>query len=374
MTQQEFLSIAQQYPDTLNVWVTDTLPYTILGLTVPVVDSENINVASYLEQVQIVTLPVDESQAVQLQIIDRSTQYSIGIVYYFFTVEQLQIANIGDLSVLAGSVIFSPGSEGGLFSNSPYNALQGNAEQPRQSAYIFQYGSITKANIQDSLYSDTGWTNARYNGSKTDKAEYISIEPAIAGNTFDGSYYSRDVTDIQIADQTATDRVYVPYFHTGKEQLPNYNVSFANAKLQGTLAPNLTTATISLSPYEFLTPASSGSLELQVGDLLKISMVGSTGSTDPTATPEEVVKLESISKITGQETYIITLKRGWSRSTQYSSTYPAFAHIYKIDPVRIFQLQGNKVQGVSQGKIRIKETGDIAYVDPLGFVTTGSFS
>ena len=354
--------------------VTDTEPFTILGVTVPVLDIENTNVTSYLEQVEVITLPVDESQVVQLQVQSRSIQYSDGLTYYFFIVEQIPISSVGDLNVLTGSVIFSPGSEGGLFSNSPYNILQGNAEQPRQSNYITQYGTTTKANIQDSLYSDTGWTNARYNGSTTDKVDYISIDPAIAGNTFEGSYYSRDITDIQIADQSSTERVYVPYFHTGKEQLPSYSVSFANAKLQGALAPDTVTAVISLSPYEFLTPAASGSLELQVGDLLKISTIGSTGSIDPETTPEEVVKLEAISKIPGQETYSIVLRRKWNRSAQYVTNYPAFAHIYKIGPVRIFKLQGNQVQGVSQGKVRIRETTDIVYVDSLGFVTTGSFS
>jgi hypothetical protein len=47
-------------------------------------------------------------------------------------------------------------------------------------------------------------------------------------------------------------------------------------------------------------------------------------------------------------------------------------YLFKINSIRIFELEGNKPSPVKQGKIRIKDTGYIVYTDLLGYVISGS--
>jgi hypothetical protein len=50
--------------------------------------------------------------------------------------------------------------------------------------------------VQDSLYSDTGWINGRYEGTSTNNITYASIDPAILGSSIQGTYYPLQTQDI----------------------------------------------------------------------------------------------------------------------------------------------------------------------------------
>jgi hypothetical protein len=221
------------------------------------------------------------------------------------------------------------------------------------------------------MQSDTGWTNARYGGSVTNATNYAGLTPGITGNSFQGIFYPSQVTDAEILAASATDSVYTTYLHTGNQSLPTYSVrEVASSELAISLLTGSTSFQLSLDDY------SLNSYLLEVGDLIKIITGSIPSGPFIIPAPEEVMKVVAIraSNIPFDTTITVEVKRGWSNTTPYNQTYAAGQGIYKIDPVKTYELEGSKIQGVTRGKIRVQYTGDILYVDPLGVVYTGSFS
>ena len=72
MTQQEFIAYVQLYPTQINVRYTETSPYTIQSLSVPVLDSSGNNLREYLQQVQQITIPLSTGGNVTLSILSKS--------------------------------------------------------------------------------------------------------------------------------------------------------------------------------------------------------------------------------------------------------------------------------------------------------------
>ena len=80
-----------------------------------------------------------------------------------------------------------------------------------------------KAQVQDSTYNDTGWSRARYKGSKTDPDDNAGISPALSGRSFKGESFSKDATTDYICQ--SDDRIQQEFFHDGKTQLPKFAIS-----------------------------------------------------------------------------------------------------------------------------------------------------
>jgi len=255
MTQQDFLNIAEIYPDTLNVWYTDL--NVILGLTVPVLTATSPaeDILPILQQVETITLPVNGTDSVVLNILTRSIQSVIvaGVLkqYYFFTVTPTQIGT-AETVITNGQVIFEPGYSGVAFIASGYDVLEGSVEDQRVSAYIMkaeetnrsiqypllpgnidalQNNTAERSNTQDSNYSTTGWIRGRYDGTKTDRYNYGTIDPAITGKIFNGSYFANNVTDGMIQSQSATDTIYENYFYSSKQDIPTPTIRFSGFEL-----------------------------------------------------------------------------------------------------------------------------------------------
>jgi hypothetical protein len=93
LTQQEFFDIADLYPEGINIWCTESTPVTVLGVTVPFTDNEGNDVEDTLQQVQTITLPVDNDPGatVELQITSRVIRGTAPLRYYFFLVESKNI-------------------------------------------------------------------------------------------------------------------------------------------------------------------------------------------------------------------------------------------------------------------------------------------
>ena len=95
------------------------------------------------------------------------------------------------------------------FSNSDFNALIGNASTNSTSTVAMvvdregdqlrptNLGAIisqtaTKASVQYSNYTTTGWTNARYHGSMLDSGSIFGDDPALTLKSFKGSVHPLD--------------------------------------------------------------------------------------------------------------------------------------------------------------------------------------
>jgi hypothetical protein len=369
LTQQEFFDIADLYPEGINIWCTESTPVTVLGVTVPFTDNEGNDVEDTLRQVQTITLPVDNDPGatVELQITSRVIRGTAPLGYYFFLVESKNITSYISYTVPIlneviqdGEVILLPNLRGGSFYVSDYNVILNTAQDNRLSEYILKDTSITFAAIQDSLYSDTGWINARYDGSSTNKLTYSSIDSAILGSSLQGTYYPLQTPDTEINNVDVAERTYLEYFHNSLDTYPTF-------ALETPFLFTTTTAYLDTSVTEITVIATLTNRPLvtyQPGDLLI------KRDTSPVAYGQEVMKVVSMVRLTTGNDYKLTVVRGWNNTPK--ETLDASDELYKIQSIRMFELEGNRPSPVKQGKIRLKDTGYIVRTDLLGYLVSGS--
>lgn len=362
LTQQEFLAIAAQNATTVNLWCTTGSIAIIKGLTIPTLDNNvpPVNIESTLRQLSTIYVPVDDgaNEVVQLEVTERTSITSPQGNYYFYNTQPVDITTYTEgtnESLPNRIVITSPGISGQVFQLGNYDVLVNNVEQNRQSTVLTIQGSSVLAQAQDSLYSDTGWINARYQGTPTSRLTYVGVDSTLSGGSFEGTLYALTVLDTAIQNQEPGERSYETFFHTGVEAFPSYTTG---SEYYG-LAINQyysTVLEITASPNRPL-PA--------VGDILRVY---STGSIDT----GEIIKVQAIESQPTVGVYSITVIRGWNQTQQVS--IGSFYGLRRINKSEVFKLQGSQAIGNGRGKLRIKQTGDIMYLDQLGQVVSASIA
>lgn len=137
------------------------------------------------------------------------------------------------------SILFEPFTTNINFSFSEFNATISNATDSRTSSRIVESdrntgkilpsnfdaiinGLANPAQVQDSLYSLTGWSTSRYRGTKTSKETYNNLSPTLNGNSFKGEVYSTDSLDSAICNIEYDGRVIEDLLFSGETgSLPN---------------------------------------------------------------------------------------------------------------------------------------------------------
>lgn len=369
LTQQEFFDIADLYPQGINIWCTESTPVTVLGVTVPFADNEGNPLENTLEQVQTITLPVDNDPGAttELQITSRVIRGTTPFRYYYFTVEPKNITPY--ISYIAptlneviqdGQVILLPNLRGGSFYVSDYNVILNTAQDNRLSDYILRDTSTTFAAVQDSLYSDTGWINARYNGTSTNSTTYSSIDSAILGSSLQGTYYPLQTPDTEINNIDVAERSYLEYFHNSPQTYPAFTLESPYLFYMDQEYSDVNVTSVVVRAEITNRPLTT----YQPGDLLiKRIYVNSTYG-------QEVLKVVSMTRISTGDDYTLTVIRGWNNTPK--QILSANDRLFKIQSIRMFELEKNKPSPVKQGKIRLKDTGYIAYTDLLGYIVSGS--
>lgn len=228
------------------------------------------------------------------------------------------------------------------------------------------------AQIQDSNYSSTPWTNARYNGSKIDSILNGGTDPFLQGAFFQAAFFTKDVKDSFIENLVTTANItYKDYFAVGSLEFPAYTVEALNLKLAGTLLSTgslLETVTANL-------PASN--INIAVGDFLQLS-----APTDGTFTTEvfRVVNpsppaiyypYEFLvrSAISG-ETSKIKTQRNYSDSSRVD--YGVGSTVYRIVPTQILEIGRAKTTPIQEGKLKIKGSEGILNISVDGYIISGS--
>lgn len=385
MTQEEFFAYTQIRPDQVNIWYdTGGPPYTLKAITIPVLDSSNPpqDRSRLLENVQQITLPLSTGDNITLNIISATQAQSPGTPvmpvtrYYYYNIEPLTLPNIGNIGIAAGTLVFSPSLDTFDFADSPYNILEGSLEASRQSSYIMQADrykigtlanptytgplnigeliseSAAKADVQDSNYTSTGWTNARYEGTKTDRLDFLT-EPAISGKFFEGSEFPSGSTPLQINYLISSSQVfYREYFFAGVGDTPGIVTIGTKFKINNNYSEFATILLISEEiPGTAATP-------IQTGDLIQIQ-----GNT-------EIIRVDSVGiASTSPIVYGLIVTRGYFGQPETISTNDL---IQKVSKVQIYNVTGNRLSGVPKGKLLIKETGAIVTLDPLGFIVSST--
>jgi hypothetical protein len=364
LTQQEFLDIVQtvdQDGEQVHIWY-DSNTSQIRGVTIPTVLNGQ-NILGYLQQVQQIIIPVSNTETVVLEVL---TKFFINPNYYFVTVQPYYILGITDnILNIDNFIIFLPDILGLVFTNGDYNAVFNNIQDTRQSEYIRQSTSQVLAFVQDSLYSDTGWVRGRYEGTKTTIQDFATISPILEGGEFEGSYFPQTLTDEYIFNLPNSEKVFNKYFFSGDRTKPEYTLITTDLKRVSSFPQNTT------SDSFIVTGSLTNETAIRVGDLIRLG----SGSTEIPS--QEILKVTSVENLTNI-TQEITVTRKWNQTpevTQQDSgelINPGRGMVYKIDPIRVFNLNRNIVEIPSRGRIQVKSNQDIVDIDELGFVVTGS--
>jgi hypothetical protein len=375
MTQAEFLAYCNIYPSQVNVWYTDTAPYVVQGMSVPVLDLNLDDNTPFLTQVEKVTIPLPGGGTITLDItqISIATVNTVGqgaISFFFLLTAPSVITGTLSSNVIVGNISFSPAINGIVFNASPYNTVGGVVQNTRLSKYIMESDrntvgipgnpsytgptnitqllsySASKADIQDSNYSNTGWINGRYDGTKTNIFDTF-VNPAVNGRVFEASVFPSSTATGQIQfQQSGSQVVYKDYFYTGVGEIPGFNSQGTNFFPTQNFNDSTTVVTVSLVSYiSFINP-------FEVGDLI------SFGAND------EICRVQQIGRL-NTNTLTLVITRG-----VYQNPDPIAItdEVKKITQVQIYELGGNRLQGVPKGLVLVKETGQILRLDSLGYV------
>jgi hypothetical protein len=383
MTQTEFFAYANldDYADNVNIWYTGSNPGTILGLSIPVL-AQGQNITAKLQEVQQITIPQPSGLPVILTVTSRSQNQSPnGTRYYIFLVEQVSTQDItGPIAV--GQLYFSPDIDVFEFSISPYNVLGGTVEENRESTYIMKAdksvegsttvpvgysgpaniyallsGSAELAIIQDSNYSITGWTNARYFGSKTNESDYKS-PPSVTGTVFKGSNYPTTVPEQHIQNQiSSSDVIYSDYFYAGTDETPGYSTSPLLFETSGS-SVSPTSTDFFIKQTVFNPDSLIGSIT--IGDLITVG------------TAYEVMRVTLLGVPPGLApgTLRVRVDRNTNNvpSQDLANVNTGNQPISSIKQVQIYEIDRNRLNGVVRGFMVVQLTGEILKLSSNGFV------
>ena len=382
MTQEEFLIVANNFRNQVNVWYTPTAPYTILGLTVPIINIAGENIIGYLQQATVITVQLNEDtgEYVTLNITQRSLLGDTQGQYYFFNTSAGTIQNPGDGLIRPGQIIFTPGIDGLGFQEGGYNVTAGLTNEGRRSDYIMQAdrisyistgaglptnieqletNSATRAQVQDSLYSDTGWTSGRYDGSKISTTTNLGVDPALQGTFVEATAFSLDTEDDYITGLQAVGAVtYGQFFFSGEGTVPRYILREANWEIQVTAQP--TTNIIEL--VKVITGEPTTALKTRDVFITKYSNAFSL----------EAVRMTNITLFTSTDPLEANMivQRGYNNTPR--QTIAVNSVLYRISPIKLYNLQGSTIQALKPSKVIVKGMNEVIYVDVNGFVIGGS--
>jgi hypothetical protein len=386
MTQTDFIRYVGNHPNRVNVWYSETgPPYTIYGISIPEIDLRSQTASTYLKRVTEVSFKGSISR-ITLEVESNLSGEASGIRYYILLTKPYEIDSIGDLILPGVNILLSPSFDITAFEDGPYNALGGTVETPRKSSFIMQSdrykvgtltnptytgplnieqllsGSADRANIQDSNYSSLSWLRSRYEGSKTSRIDY-KVEAALTGRTFLGADFSAETELTQIQYLTSSNQVeYKDLFYAGKGQVPGFDLStgtglkFASSTLSGysetATILDITNASVNTAPS--YTPTA--------GDIIANNFT--------TADPE-LMKIERVTVVvpSNPPIYRTTVIRGYLSNSGSISQNQA---VSTVKPVQIYNIDGNKLSGVSKSKVLVRETGQILGVDSLGYVVSST--
>ena len=383
MTEQEFIGLhlnngPLNTTGTINVNI-DLLPGlvgVVTGITVtnkPQINPDPVfeNLVRVLEEVTSIKFRVG-NVLYSLRIEDRRGYPNPNENYSFFYFKVVPFEFPYDpSSTIAGDVSVSlyPFLLGSKFTFSDYNPVIDNVieqrrapsgsrivESDRNSITVspsnlnaILSGSAKLAAIQESSYSSTGWSNGRYNGSKTNSRNYGGVPSVLSGRTFSGAVYAPQVIDSYIVSQSLATRTLQDIFHTGRNLTPTYEIASSSYNTATSMNLNSSTVRIATIPGVVVT----GSFDINT--LIKIE--------------GEKMRVVNYYEI-NNDTYL-DVARGLFNTAKSSHgtsrieiVTPTF--LYTYDTIRRQQ------NPVTNAKVWVEETENVYYTDAFGAVYSGS--
>jgi hypothetical protein len=386
MTTPDFIAahsiIGNQTQININYDKTGDTTGTITGFTVTVttkkdwnstLSSNNIlDLTTALQQVQAISFVVN-SKTYNLKIIDRSistdSSGNRNLDYFYFAVTPSPFI-LAQVKYSDIQVNFEPLVLAELYTYNDYNPIISNAVANRQSTFHQQVdrtisgvqpvnfadileSTAVPAQVQDSNYTSTGWSNARYGGTTTSAETYRGVLPAATGRTFPGEVYSSTVADSLICSRSLSDRTLTELLQTSAQELPQ-TASFSNPSIYK-LYEAITTSTTKLIKTALVTDFQT-KIPVEIGSVIKIG--------------SEYLRIESINKTQNYDE--LTVVRGYLSSTAAAHTINTLAYTTPITRVFKFEGTGAKAVNTANSKIWIKDSKQVLYTDGFGVIYGGS--
>ena len=371
-TQDEFLFTVQQNgipEDAMYLFaITGSTTTRVLGIAISVFSkesetaTESEDISQVLEQVERIYFEFGGDPVIA-EVLNRAEylDFTSNYFYYFQITPIIFDTVLSEVEVPNVRINFFPYIKGQTFYNSDYNAIQNSINDQKRSSFlqIADRNSLTTnpsnldailgnfatmAEIPDSNYTSTGWTNARYNGVESTGLEYGGISSAITGVTFRASFHQFSVSSVIIRALSPEDKVVKTYLHTGIELSPSFQINPFKLKILSPPPIGIDTGSISYNAYPVNTP-------IALNNLLIIT--GSVGS--------EVVRIIDYD-LTNK---VLEVQRG------VGDTTPKVFATYDIFPIyenRIYEVDGNKINSVGLGKLFVASTNKILKLDDFGVV------
>jgi len=351
----------------------------ITGITItniPLISSDVNNVEEQLKQLEEITFRIGNQKYIcKPEIIDHYPNTIPEYSFYYYRITPI-VFTIGTLTGVEIPVNLQPYLDQTLYKNSDFNPLINNVEDQRTSYIVMecdrnygtvipsnlqaiQSGSATRASIQDSLYSDTGWINSRYNGTKTSSQNYLGLIPILQGSTFTGEVFANQISNGLICSYSLADRKTSTLFTTGKDLVPKYSQPLPTRYRTAVAVSSATQTRIKLETYSLNKSESI----VYVDDIIKID--------------SEFMKVTDIEPDTDPQKIFIRVIRAYE---QKPPTYPLpiiniFESVTRIDPVSLYTYGriGKDVAQIPKLKVWVQATDTILFTDSFGAVT-GSFA
>jgi hypothetical protein len=296
-------------------------------------------------------------------------------------------------------VSIEPTTNTGVYEYNVYNPLIGNSISDRESSYrVYSDRSTTRpetktnptnidnilnniatpAQVQDSLYADTGWSSARYEGTKLTPQNNNGTDPFLPGGFFDAAFFGGDIADATIEDIPINELTFEQYLTSGKVTPPRFVVEDLKLSLSGGTVPGFTGNLLRLTTP---TGVTSDLIQLNVGDLLITKNSAGAYGTEiiqliPPILTQGVFPYESLIIYSNPvaESKEIRVNRGHMATVRQDlvPSYPGAPFFYRIATTKIYSIQGTVVQAATEGKLLVRDTGEILYINAQGFVVGGN--
>ena len=211
--------------------------------------------------------------------------------------------------------------------------------------YLDQQPYAQPALVQDSNYTSTGFSNARYNGTKTGEADFSGISPAVAAKPLEVAIYRSDEDNGFICSQSLQDRTVSNILFEGPTEFPT--VSTVAIGTVNTAVLTTSSTTINIKGVKNRIP--------QPGDIISIQA--------------EQMQILTVTKLPSNDDtpfYNLFVKRGFGGTT--ATTHPQNYNIFRLSGARILSIDKSRLVAVSSKKVWIKDNRNIIKTNDRGFV------
>ena len=226
---------------------------------------------------------------------------------------------------------------------------------PVRFYYDTQQPYAPQALVQDSNYTHTGHSNARYNGTKTSESDFSGVGSAVSATQFEGAAYLVTEDNGFICSQSLSDRNIEDFLFEGTEEMPttaSIELGFVNVS-NAIAASNDTSVVISAAKGQ----------TIAVGDVVKFTDQG--GNTE---VMQVLSAQESSSPFGGVVLYTLEVSRNYD-GAGLQAGFAVGSSVTLLHGTRIFKPRGNRLVPVGKQKIWVKETRKIVNTNDRGFIT-----